>query len=904
MRIVHLISAFQSRGHETASIDPLELQQRPHVDELDYRTYGFSDSDLDRILDMTGIGSTTGLLSAGENKITLRALLEKLKRTYCGSVGVQYTHIRSREKMNWIRAKIEGPQPEFTPHERTQMLERLAYASIFESFLANKYNTTKRFGLEGCEGLIPGMKALVDTATLMGVDGIIMGMAHRGRLNVLANVIRKPLEQIFKEFQGTHVDVASYLETHNDWGVSGDVKYHLGTSCDRVYSDGRKVHLVLVPNPSHLEAVDPVVVGKARAKAYYNGDLANHKTMPVLIHGDAAFSGQGVVYETMQFSHLPAYSTGGCVHVVCNNQIGFTTDPVSSRSSQYSTDVGMAFQAPIFHVNGDDVEAVTRVFRLAAEYRQTFHDDVIIDFVGYRKHGHNELDQPLFTQPLMYKCIASKDSPLRVFQKHLVHSGHMSQQQVNDVEERVTRAFEEAFVRSKTYEPPVEKKEKHWAGMVNQSSHPVPEVSLTGVSTDQLRTILGSLTTLPAGFRVHPQLKKILEAKTKLMEQSGSVDWSTAEAMAFATLMQEGTHVRLSGQDVERGTFSHRHAVLHDQATDELFVPLHSVSGRSADAVICNSPLSEFGTLGYEFGYSLESPKALVLWEAQFGDFVNGAQVMIDQFISSAESKWNRQSGLVMLLPHGYDGQGAEHSSCRVERFLQASDEDPDQVPPIHESVRRQIQRANWQIVNCSTPANYFHALRRQCHRQFRKPLIVMSPKNLLRHKNCVSTVDEMGPGTKFERLLPDKSPKLVPAEAVRRVVLCSGKIYYELLDAREAGQISDVALVRLEQISPFPFDKVAEQMKKYSNAQLVWTQEEPKNMGAWYYVQDRIMTATRVLNGIEVRPAYVGRRTNASPAVGFGGVHNREQARIIATALSNDVDSFCHGIGVQRPVQ
>lgn len=912
----YLIRAYQVRGHEAADLDPLGLQKRPELPELDIRMYGFTEADLDRLITIpknfsSGVSGFLEELTEGQN-MTLGQIVQRLKETYCGSIGVQYMHILDRDRCNWIRTKMESlVKVEESKAKQMHVFERLAFSVVFERFLGNKYNTTKRFGLDGAESLIPGLKYLVDRATEMGMEHVVIGMPHRGRLNVLSNVIRKPIQQIFKEFQGTHIDVESYAnqDAVADWSNSGDVKYHLGTSYDRMYPDGRRVHLSLVANPSHLEAVNPVVVGKARAKQFYlgNDEEAERKVMPLLLHGDAAFSGQGVVYETMHMAGLENYDTGGTVHVVVNNQIGFTTDPMNSRSSQYCSDIGKAMDIPILHVNADDPEAVVKVFEFAAEWRQQWRSDVIINLTGYRRFGHNEVDNPFFTQPIMYKKIAKMPSVLDMYADKLVQSGVATKDECDAIVNKVWNFYQSTFEESKNWEAT---KKSDWLAnrwesfkSPNQRSRIRP----TGVQNSVLQHIGAKICEVPEGFALNRQLERIMNAKRSTIESGEGIDWGTAEALAWGSLLLEGNHVRISGQDVERGTFSHRHAVLHDQNTNDEFVPLNNLSkSRSpsvplnyklpanseipelqAEFVASNSSLSEFGVMGFELGYSLENPNALVMWEAQFGDFANGAQIMIDQFLSAGEDKWMRQSGLVLLLPHGYEGQGAEHSSCRVERFLQMTDDDPDVVPVMDEENRMQIQHTNWQVVYCSTPAQYFHVLRRQIHRDFRKPLISVQPKSLLRLRLAASKLEDMAEGTQFHRLLPESTPeKLVADENVKRLVLCSGKVYYDLLQEREARGIDDVALVRVEQIAPFPFDKVAEQAAKYKNAEVAWVQEEPQNMGFWTYVSPRIETALNKINNDDRRPLYVGRTAAASPATGYAAVHQIEQTRLINKAL------------------
>ncbi|CAH0474034.1 unnamed protein product [Peronospora belbahrii] len=913
----YLIRAYQVRGHEAANLDPLELHERRNLPELDIRMYGFTENDLNRVITIpknfsSGVSGFLEELAGGNNSMTLGQIIQRLKETYCSSIGVQYMHILDREQCNWIRTKMEHlVKHEESKKKKMHILERLAFSVVFERFLGNKYNTTKRFGLDGAESLIPGLKFMIDRGTELGMEHLVIGMPHRGRLNVLSNVIRKPIQQIFKEFQGTHIDVKSYNDRDvADWSNSGDVKYHLGTSYDRTYPDGRQVHLSLVANPSHLEAVDPVVVGKARAKQFYLGNdaEAEKKVMPLLLHGDAAFSGQGIVYETMHLSGLDNYDTGGTVHVVVNNQIGFTTDPKNSRSSQYCTDLGKAMDVPILHVNSDDPVAVVKVFEFAAEWRQKWRSDVIINLTCYRRFGHNEVDNPFFTQPLMYKKIGQMKSVLDKFIDQQVAASTATKEECDAVVSKVWNFFQRTFDETEKWE---DTKKSDW--LANRwdsfkSPNQQSRIRSTGVHMNVLKHVGEKISTVNPGFKVNRQLDRIMGAKKSAIETGEGIDWGTAEALAWGTLLLEGNHVRISGQDVERGTFSHRHAVLHDQDTNEEFVPLNHLATKTipsaplayktpgggtvpdtqAEFVASNSSLSEFGVLGFELGYSLENPNALVMWEAQFGDFANGAQIMIDQFLSSGEDKWMRQSGLVMLLPHGYEGQGAEHSSCRVERYLQSTDDDPNVVPLMDEENRMQIQHTNWQVVYCSTPAQYFHVLRRQIHRDFRKPLISVQPKHLLRLRQASSKLEEMADGTQFQRLIPEVAPeKLVEDDKVKRVIFCSGKIYYELTQERNEKDIKDVAIARVEQIAPFPFDKVAEQAARYPNADIKWVQEEPLNMGFWTYVSPRIETALTQLNSDSRRPTYIGRAPAAAPATGYNVVHQIEQDRIIKKALN-----------------
>jgi 2-oxoglutarate dehydrogenase E1 component len=812
LALSYLIRGYQVRGHEAANLDPLGLHswRKPgRPSELDPKLYGFDVEDMDRTLSLKGRGSggAVGYLEelGQQPTVTLRQVVRRLEETYCQTLGVEYMHMRSVEKCNWIRRKVENPAwLKYTKEKKLHIFERLCYADTFEKFLQNKYNTVKRFGLNGGEAVIPGLKAMVDLGTELGIERFVFGMPHRGRLNVLANVMRKPMPQIFKEFQGTHYDLDKLIGT-DDWSGSGDVKYHLGTSMDRTYPDGRTVHLSLVANPSHLEAVDPVVVGKCRASQFYNGDTEESKlkAMPVLLHGDAAFSGQGIVYEVMQLGRCPDFDVGGTIHVIVNNQVGFTTDPRNSRSTEYCSDLGRTFEIPIFHCNGDDPLSVTTALELAVEWRQTFGEDCIVDMICYRRLGHNEVDQPLFTQPVLYRKIASHPDTMAIYEKRLLKEGVATAGELNDIKAAVLKSYEDDFAAAKTWvSSATDWLSSRWAGF--KSPRQQSRIRQTGVDIQKIREIGGKMTTIPPAYALHPQLAKIMAGRREAVEEGHSIDWATAEALAFGTLLLEGNHVRLTGQDVERGTFSHRHAVLHCQETNEQYTPLNHVAKSvnpamplgnmgvgylesQAKFTVRNSILSEFGVLGFEMGYSLENPNALVIWEAQFGDFANGAQVMIDQFICAGEDKWMRQSGLTMLLPHGYDGQGAEHSSCRLERFLQMCDDDPDHVPELGFENRMQIQHCNWQVVNITTPSNYYHVLRRQVHREFRKPLVVASPKKLLRFKLASSSLDEMGPGTLFKRVISEEDEEVVAEpEKVKKLLFCSGQIYYDLLMERQ----------------------------------------------------------------------------------------------------------------------
>ena len=909
MRLLLLVRAYQVNGHSMSTLDPLNLDVKATPVELDPALYGFTEADLDREF-FIGTWRMKGFLSEDNPVQTLRQILRRLRETYCGNIGYEYMHIQDRDQCNWLRERIETQRAEPYSKERKKvLLDRLAWSDLFENFLSNKYTAAKRFGLEGCETLIPGFKEAIDKASELGVESLTIGMPHRGRLNVLANVVRKPLQSIFNEFKAGPKPSGQATEGGSQYTGSGDVKYHLGTSYDRPTLRGGRMHLSLVANPSHLEAVNTVVIGKTRAKQFYEDDGERSKHMAVLLHGDGAFSGQGIVYETLDMSQLPEYTIGGTLHVVVNNQVAFTTDPKYSRSSPYCTDVAKGINIPVFHVNGDDAEAVAKVMELAVEWRQKWKSDVVVDIVCYRKHGHNEIDEPMFTQPVMYKTIKKQESALDKYSRELIADDTFSPDEIAGVKQAVLDTLEKEFADSASYVPkPRDWLASHWQGFKGPDQ--LSKIKQTGVKMETLRSVGEAITAIPAGFAPHRVVKRVYDARRKMIETGEGVDWAMAEALAFGTLLEEGNHVRLSGQDVERGTFSHRHALLHDQNTGARCVPLRSVYGDSKHPnffTVSNSSLSEFGVLGFELGYSLENPNSLVMWEAQFGDFANSAQIIIDQFISSGEAKWLRQTGLTLLLPHGYDGQGPEHSSCRVERYLQMSDEDPTRIPTdMSLETRSQIQEHNWQICNVTTPANYFHLLRRQVHREFRKPLIVVSPKNLLRHPKCVSPLsdfddEEMSQteqGIRFKRLIMDKTATsrakddTLPIERdVRRVVFCTGKVYYELDAEREAmGAEADVKIVRVEQLSPFPWDLVERELRRYPNAEPVWCQEEPMNMGAYSHVAPRFVTLfkqdkiSRPLDALR----YAGRAPAASTATGYGTVHAEEQVGLVKEALND----------------
>lgn len=928
----HLIRAYQVSGHLVSTLDPLGIHQfrgdAPPA-ELSFEHHGFKNEDMDRPLNLLGksSGGHSGFLSFLDKKdssLTLRVLLDKLKKTYTSNIGIEYMHIGNREQCNWIRDRVESDKfMDYSKAKKMHLHERLAFANKLEKFLGLKF-TDKRFGIDGGENSIVGIKAMIDHGNALGIKSFSIGMPHRGRLNVLVNVLRKPLPQILKEFQGTHFDLDSYMDGTR-WSAAGDVKYHLGTSMDRTYPDGREVHIAVLANPSHLEAVNPVVAGKVRAKQYLAGDTPQDKKQycPVLMHGDAAIAGQGIVYETMQMSKVKDFDVGGTVHVVVNNQIGFTTGPRKGRSTPYCSDIGKAFNIPIFHANGDDPVAVTAAFELAVEWRQAWGTDVIVDVVCYRRFGHNEVDQPVYTQPVMYSKIHRHPDSLSIYEKRLIAENTATQEEIDAVHTMINTTFDNDWEAAKTWEAPAyDWLSSKWKGFL--SPRQLSRIRPTGCNVEHLREIGTKLTTLPDDCKPNGQILKIYQQRLKSIETGEGIDWATAESLAFGTLLLEGNHVRLTGQDVQRGTFSHRHAVIRNQLTGRGYTPLNNLASKvcptipadkaefsledvknkawemepdsQAHFTIQNSILSEFGVLGFEVGYSLENPNVLNLWEAQFGDFVNGAQIMIDQFISAGEDKWLRQSGITMLLPHGYMGQGAEHSSCRIERFLQQCDEDPDIVPNMEErDIRTQAQLYNWAVLNCTTPANYFHALRRQIHREFRKPLIIATPKNLLRDKNCTSTLADMSYETRFKRVYEEINPVVSSNGAnVQRLIMCSGKLYYELADARDKLGMTDIAIVRIEQLAPFPWDHVASEGKNYPNATIIWCQEEPKNMGAWSYCEPRIAASLKQINDDSRRASYIGRTPSAATATGLGArAHNAEQAVLIAGALGLSVEDY-----------
>ena len=856
LRAVMLIRAYRIRGHLLADLDPLSLEEKPLHPELDPANYGFGDDDWDRPI---FIDYVLGLETA-----TLREIVALLRKTYCGTIGVEFMHIQDPAQKAWIQERIEaiGNRTDFTVRGKKAIYERLVDATEFERYLHKKYTGTKRFGLDGAEAVIPALEQILKRGSQIGLGEIVIGMAHRGRLNVLHNVLAKPFRAIVSEFLGNPANP-------EEAGGSGDVKYHMGASADREF-DTAPVHLSLAPNPSHLEIVDPVVVGRVRAKQQQQQDTDRTKVLGVLLHGDAAFAGQGVVGETFAFSALRGYRTGGTIHIIVNNQIGFTTSPHYSRSSPYPTDVAKMVMAPIFHVNGDDPEAVLHAARIAIEFRQAFGTDVVIDMFCYRRFGHNEGDEPAFTQPLMYKAIGGHSSTCEIYAQRLIAEGVMDAAEAAQVVAKRNAYLDEEFEAGTSYRPnKADWLEGSWAGM--RKAHGVERRGETAVDLDVLRQIGKSMTTPPEHMTLNSKLIRILGTRATNIENGTNIDWSTAEHLAFGSLMVEGDPVRLSGQDSCRGTFSQRHAVLVDQNTEERYAPLMHLTPDQADFEVIDSPLSEASVMGFEYGFSQVEPNALVMWEAQFGDFANGAQVVIDQFISSGEAKWLRMNALVLLLPHGYEGQGPEHSSARLERYLQLCAED------------------NMQVVNCTTPASYFHVLRRQLRRDFRKPLIVMTPKSLLRHKACVSRIEDMGPGTSFHRVLDERDTKVRHGKA-KRIVMCSGKVYFDLAAKRDELKAWDSEIIRFEQLYPFPTKALSEIIAMTPEAEFVWCQEEPRNMGGWTFVRDFIEDIMAETGTKQQRLDYAGRAAAASPATGSLSRHNREQQALIAAALGLSV--------------
>jgi 2-oxoglutarate dehydrogenase E1 component len=855
LQAMMLIRTYRVRGHLAAKLDPLGLHHSPLPADLTPAYHGFEEKDLDRPIWLGGV--------LGFETATIRQILPLLQEDYCGTIGIEYMHINDLRERRFLQERFEGKDAtvQFTPEGKQAILAKVIEAEQWEKFLARKYVGTKRFGLDGGESAIPALESVIKYGGQMGVTEIAIGMSHRGRLNVLSNVMGKPYRAIFNEFAGGATNPA-------DVGGSGDVKYHLGTSSDREF-DGNKVHLSLLPNPSHLEAVDPVVLGKVRAVMTMTGDMEGKHALPVLLHGDAAFAGQGVVAECLGFSGLPGYGTGGTIHFIINNQVGFTTSPQFGRSSPYPSDIAKSIQAPILHVNADDPEAVTFCCKLAIEFRQMFGRDIVIDMWCYRRFGHNEGDEPSFTQPQMYSEIRQHPPISEIYGKRLIAEGVVDQAWIDAHVKHYVELLEKEFEAATSYLPnKADWFEGRWAGLGKPEESVVGRRNTTtAVEPGEIEEIGRILTTVPDGIQVHKTLQRILDAKKAMLDSGKGFDWATAEALAFGTLLRSGKGVRLSGQDSGRGTFSQRHSVWVDQSTGSKYIPLCEIGPGHFE--VRDSPLSEFGVLGFEYGYSLADPRTLVLWEAQFGDFANGAQTIVDQFIASGEAKWLRASGLVMLLPHGFEGQGPEHSSARLERYLQLCADD------------------NLQVANCTTPANYFHILRRQMMREFRKPLILMTPKSLLRHKLAVSDIADFTGESHFRRIISDMTPP--PEGETRRLVLCSGKLAYELMEARDAAGDTGVEILRIEQLYPFPSEPLVKRLKAMAKLeQLVWAQEEPRNNGAWTFVEPLIEACLNDAGFSGMRPRYAGRDASASPATGLAKRHAKEQAALIAEALGH----------------
>jgi 2-oxoglutarate dehydrogenase E1 component len=867
VRAIMMIRAYRMRGHLHAHLDPLDLEPRRDHEELHPSTYGFTDADYDRKIFIDNV--------LGMEFATIREMLAVLERTYCSTIGYEFMHISNPDEKAWLQERIEGPDKEvaFTPEGKRAILNKLVEAEGFEKFADLRYRGTKRFGLDGAEAMVPALEQIIKRGGALGVREIVLGMPHRGRLNVLASVMHKPMRAIFHEFKG-----GSF--TPDDVEGSGDVKYHLGASSDREF-DGNKVHLSLTANPSHLEIVDPVVLGKVRAKQDQHHCPADQRTavMPLLIHGDAAFAGQGVVAECFGLSGLKGHRTGGSLHFIVNNQIGFTTYPRYSRSSPYPSDVAKMVEAPIFHVNGDDPEAVVFVAKIATEYRQRFQKPVVIDMLCYRRFGHNEGDEPGFTQPLMYKVIRQHKTTLTLYAEKLVAEGVIAADEAEKMQAGWRKVLDDEFEAAEGFKAnKADWLDGSWTGMhAAKADDDDARRGATGVAPATLELIGERITTVPKDFSVHRTIQRFLDSRREAIATGTGIDWATGEALAFGSLLLEGHPVRLSGQDSERGTFSQRHSVLIDQNSEHRLTPLNHIKEGQARYEVINSMLSEEAVLAFEYGYSLSEPNALTLWEAQFGDFANGAQVVFDQFISSGERKWLRMSGLVCLLPHGYEGQGPEHSSARLERFLQMCAED------------------NMQVANCTTPAQYFHVLRRQLKRDIRKPLILMTPKSLLRHKRAVSALDEFAPGTTFHRWLMDEAErhpgregvKLAKDAKIRRVILCSGKVYFDLVEEREKRGIEDVYLLRVEQLYPFPLKSLAQELARFRNADVVWCQEEPRNMGAWSFVEPLMEWVLGQAGGKARRARYVGRPASAATATGLMSKHAAQLKAFLEEAFA-----------------
>jgi len=847
INVLNMIDGYRSRGHLFTKTNPVR-ERRKYYPGKELETFGLTDADMDTVFNA---GVELGL---GPAKLSdIRQMLED---TYCQTIGAEYKYIRNPIKVKWFEERMESRRnkPSFTVEEKKHILNKLNQAVIFESFLGTKFLGQKRFSLEGAEALIPALNSVVLKGSALGIEEFTIGMAHRGRLNVLANIMEKSYKEIFAEFEGKNYDAAT--------SFGGDVKYHLGYSTDIETPSGKKVHLSLCPNPSHLEAVDPVVEGLTRSKIDFKYQSDHSKIAPILIHGDASVAGQGIVYEILQMEKLDGYRTGGTIHLVINNQIGFTTNYKDARSSTYCTDVAKTVLAPVFHVNGDDVEALAYVVSLAMEYRQTFHGDVFIDLLCYRRFGHNESDEPKFTQPVLYKAIEAHPNPLEVYKQKLIAQGIIKAEEAKALEKDFRAILQKDLDESKSTDRFTESKPMFlgaWQGLHLATEKEITAAQDTAVPEKELLAIGKKITTLPKDKEFFRKIEKLFDERRKMVNETKTFDWAMGELLAYGTLLKEGHPVRLSGEDVKRGTFSHRHAVITYRDSDDEYTPLATLDTK-AKFSIYNSLLSEYGVLGFEYGYALANPRALTIWEAQFGDFVNGAQIIIDQYVASSETKWQRGNGLVMLLPHGYEGQGPEHSSARIERFMELCADN------------------NIQVANCTTPANFFHVLRRQLKREFRKPLVVFSPKSLLRHPACVSPLADFT-GGKFQELIDDN---YADAKKVKRVLFCSGKIYYELLDKQQADKRKDVAIVRIEQLYPAPVAQMEKIKDRYSNAtDFIWVQEEPENMGAWPFM-------LRKMRNTAINLDVISRKESASTATGYAKQHASQQLYIISKAFES----------------
>ena len=855
IRAIRLIRAYRVNGHLVSNLDPLNLKEVRNYTELDYQSYGFEEKDLEKKIFIDG--------SLGLNFAKLGEIISLLKETYCGPIGVEFVHIQDAIQKQWVQERIEEVRnkTQFTEKGKKAIFNRLLEAEMFEQFLDKKFIGTKRFGLVGSESAVPGIEQIIKQSCLAGIEELYIGTAHRGRLTLLSSVMEVPLRSILAKFQGGSEDPNEVLG-------SGDVKYHLGVSSDRQFDD-KTIHLSLTPNPSHLEAVDPVVVGKVRAQQTLMKDKNNDRVIGLLIHGDAAMAGQGVVAETFAMSQLRGFRTGGTIHFVINNQIGFTTTPHYGRSAPYCTEIAKIIQAPIFHVNGDDVEAVVHVCRLAVEFRNKFKTDVVVDMFCYRRSGHNEMDLPEFTQPLMYQKIKQQTTTLKKYEMKLTEEGVISPEDVLNLKSNFSKKLNEELKLSETYKSnKANWLEGTWKGLSTASID--DRRGSTSISEKLLKSIAKEIHKIPSNFNAHKRIKKIYDDRLNNILHNDSIDWSTAESLAFASLLVEGFGVRLSGQDSGRGTFSQRHAVLYDQINENRFVPLRHFREKQGFFEIIDSFLSEYGVLGFEYGYSQVDPRTLVIWEGQFGDFVNNAQTIIDQFISTGERKWLRMSGITLLLPHGHEGQGPEHTSGRLERFLQLCAED------------------NMQVVNCTSPANYFHVLRRQLLRDFRKPLIIMTPKSTLRHKKNVSTLSSFTEGSSFHRILR-KELSTKEKNQINRLIICSGKIFFELQDEIDKFKLQNILILRLDQLYPFPYEALKEEIEQYPEADIFWVQEEPSNMGAYRFVKHRIESVAKSVRGYQEELLFIGRKASASPATGISSRHSENQKNIINLAIKSD---------------